>query len=96
MRARVTGNTDTDLLKLPFKAVYAFRPGYIKPTPGLQNALLFSKVLAPLYPALHALLPKYMCTLEEVGLAMVRVATTGYPKKVLENEDITSLAKKRT
>ncbi len=96
MWARVKGKTENDLMKLPFKAVYAFRPGYIKPTPGLQNALSFSKVIAPLYPALHALLPKYMCTLEEVGLAMINVATIGYGKKILECEDITLLAKENS
>jgi len=93
MWARVKGKTENDLMKLPFKAVYAFRPGYIRPTTGLRNALTLSKVVAPLYPALHALLPKYMCTLEEVGLAMIHVARSGYAKKILECEEITRLGK---
>ncbi len=93
MWARVKGKTENDLAKLPFKAVYAFRPGFIKPTPGLRNTLWFAKVLAPLYPVLHALLPKYMCTLEEVGRAMVYVSTIASPKKILENQDITELGR---
>lgn len=93
MWARVKGKTENDLMKLPFKAVYAFRPGFIKPTPGLRNALRFAKVLAPLYPVLHPLLPNYMCTLEEVGLAMVHVAAIGSPQKVLENRDISVLGR---
>ena len=32
--ARVKGKTENDLQKLPFKAAYLFRPGYIQPTPG--------------------------------------------------------------
>src|SRR4030095_12987760 len=35
MWARVKGKTENDLMKLPFKKVYAFRPGYMQPTPGL-------------------------------------------------------------
>jgi uncharacterized protein YbjT (DUF2867 family) len=37
MWARVKGKTENDLMKLPFKQVFAFRPGYMHPTPGLKN-----------------------------------------------------------
>jgi len=92
MWARVKGKTENDLMKLPFRAVYAFRPGYIKPTPGLKNSLTLAKMAAPLYPVLKLLLPKYVCTLEDVGRAMIRAAETGYPKSVLECRDIAQLA----
>lgn len=95
MWARVKGKTENDLMRLPFKAVYAFRPGYINPTPGLKNSLMFSKVLAPLYPVLKLLLPRYVCTLEDVGRAMIRAAGSGYPKSVLECMDITQLSQKK-
>ncbi|RYD86662.1 MAG: NAD-dependent epimerase/dehydratase family protein, partial [Sphingobacteriales bacterium] len=39
MWARVKGKTENDLAKLPFKKVYNFRPGFMKPTPGLKNTL---------------------------------------------------------
>jgi uncharacterized protein YbjT (DUF2867 family) len=32
MWARVKGKTENDLMKLPFKQVFAFRPGYMHPT----------------------------------------------------------------
>ena len=95
MWARVKGKTENDLMKLPFKAAYAFRPGYINPMPGLRNTHWFAKVLAPLYPLMRIPLSKYMCTLEDVGLAMVQAAMIGYPGKVLECDDITLLAKKK-
>jgi uncharacterized protein YbjT (DUF2867 family) len=91
MWARVKGKTENDLAKLPFKAVYNFRPGFIKPTPGLKNALGVSKVLAPLYPGLHFLFPKYVCTLEELGRAMIHVVNRGYEKNILECVDISRL-----
>jgi uncharacterized protein YbjT (DUF2867 family) len=92
MWARVKGKTENDLMKLPFKAVYAFRPGFIKPTPGLQNTLAFAKVLAPLYPVLHAVAPKYVCTLEDVGRAMIHVAAAKQPEKIVECTDIARLS----
>lgn len=92
MWARVKGRTENDLMKLPFKAAYMFRPGFIKPTRGLKNANMFSKVLGPLYPVWKTLLPKYVCTLEEIGVAMINASMKGYSKRVLENKDISELA----
>ncbi len=91
MWARVKGKTENDLMKLPLKAVYAFRPGFIKPTQGLVRTLTFAKALAPLYPILKAVWPKYVCTLEEVGLSMIAVARNGYAKRILECDDISRL-----
>jgi uncharacterized protein YbjT (DUF2867 family) len=92
MWARVKGKTENDLTTLPFKAVYAFRPGYIKPIPGLQHAYTMSKMIAPFYPLLRAAFSKYVCTLEDVGNAMVNVCAEGYSKKILECEDIAKAA----
>lgn len=92
MWARVKGKTENDLMKLPFKAVYAFRPGFIKPIKGLKNAYTLSTVLGMFYPALKTLFPKYVCTLRDLGLAMIHAAGVGYPKKILENKDIAQLA----
>src|ERR1043165_1945802 len=39
MWARVKGKTENDLMKLPFKGAYMFRPGYMQPTKGLKNTL---------------------------------------------------------
>jgi hypothetical protein len=92
MWARVKGKTENDLTKLPFKAAYAFRPGFIKPIDGQKHAYGVSKVLGAGYPVLKALFPKYVCTLEDLGLAMIGVSTKGYPKRVLENPDIAAVA----
>lgn len=94
--ARVKGKTENDLLKLPFKAAYMFRPGFIKPTKGLKNAFLAARVIGPLYPLLRTFLPRSVCTLRELGLAMIRVTQRGYHKPVIENRDIHSLAAERS
>lgn len=93
MWARVKGKTENDLMKLPFKSAYAFRPGFIKPTKGLKNAFTAAKVMGVLYPVLKLLFRKYVCTLEDLGLAMINVTENGDSKKVLECEDIARLAR---
>jgi uncharacterized protein YbjT (DUF2867 family) len=92
MWARVKGKTENDLAMLPFKAAYLFRPGYIKPTKGLKNAFALSRMMGLLFPVWKALFPKYVCTLEELGLSMIQAAMNGYPKRILECEDIVRLA----
>lgn len=94
MWARVKGKTENDLMKIGFKAVYNFRPGYIKPTKGLKHAQTFSKILAPLYPFFNLIFPKYVCTLKDLGSAMISVVEDGYVKNILECVDITFLGQK--
>jgi uncharacterized protein YbjT (DUF2867 family) len=92
MWARVKGKTENDLLKLPFKAAYMFRPGYIQPTKGLKNTYKIYKVLVPLYPIFEKLFPKYVITLEDVGKAMINAVLKGSEKKILECADIKKIA----
>jgi hypothetical protein len=92
MWARIKGKTENDLLKLPFKAVYNFRPGYIQPIKGLKNAYKIYKIFAPFYPLLKTFFAKYVGTLEELGKAMINVTLKGSELKVLECEDIRLLA----
>ena len=93
MWARVKGKTENDLAKLSFKASYAFRPGFIRPIDGLHNAPRIMKVVGFLYPAFKFLFPSHGCSLDDLGSAMIRVASDGYSKKILENIDIDLLAK---
>jgi uncharacterized protein YbjT (DUF2867 family) len=92
MWARVKGKTENDLMKLSFKAAYMFRPGFMKPTKGLKNTLGGYAILTWLYPVLRPLFPQFVCTLSEVGVAMIHAATIGYSKPVLEVKDIVKLA----
>jgi uncharacterized protein YbjT (DUF2867 family) len=94
MWARVKGKTENDLMKLPFKKVYNFRPGVLRPTKGLKNTLSFYKYLGWLLPVISLLAPKHICSLKELGTAMINSATQGYEKQVLEVKDILVLSKK--
>jgi hypothetical protein len=92
MWARVKGKTENHLTRLPFKAIYLFRPGLMKPTKGQKNVKPVFKAAGMLYPLLKILSPKNVCTLKEVGLAMIHAVEAGYPKQILENKDIALLA----
>jgi uncharacterized protein YbjT (DUF2867 family) len=89
--ARVKGQTENALIRL-FLRAYMFRPGFLKPTPGQRNVKSSYKLLAWLYPIGRALYPAGFCTLQEVGLAMIRAVSDGYPKQILEVRDIVRLA----
>jgi len=93
MWARVKGKTENDIIKLPVKAGFAFRPGVITPTKGLKRTYTSYKVLKPLLPIFRKLFPKYVCSLQELGLAMINVVLNGYDIKVLEVKDIVKLGK---
>jgi uncharacterized protein YbjT (DUF2867 family) len=93
MWARIKGKTENDLLRMPFQGAYMFRPGYIQPGKGMKNTYKIYKILSPLFPVLKFLFPKYVNTLEEIGLAMIHAALAGSEKKVLEPPDIRQLAK---
>ena len=92
MWARVKGKTENDLMKLPFKRVYAFRPAYIHPTEGMQNTLKYYKYITWLYPLLRLVFPSRVSTLREIGLAMIHVSTRGYDKPIMEVKDIVAAA----
>jgi uncharacterized protein YbjT (DUF2867 family) len=95
MWARIKGKTENDLLKLPFKAAYMFRPAGIQPLHGIRSKTAWVQAIyiaaAPVLTLLNRVAPKYMTTTEQVGRAMIRVARDGYPRPVLESEDINSI-----
>lgn len=92
MWARVKGKTENDLMKLPFKGVYNFRPGYLHPTPGLKNTLSFYKYLSWLYPMIRPVFPNVGTTLRELGLAMIHAVGNGNEHRIVEVKDIRALA----
>jgi uncharacterized protein YbjT (DUF2867 family) len=89
--ARVKGATENALIRL-FKQAYMFRPGFMKATPGQKNVKSYYKYFAWLYPIGRALYPTGFCTLQEVGLAMIKAVSKGYPEQTLQVEDIVKLA----
>jgi uncharacterized protein YbjT (DUF2867 family) len=96
MWARVKGETENALLRLPFKRAYMFRPGVIQPLHGIRSKTrlyqFFYDVLGPLLSLAVKAFPKYVTTTQQIGRAMIRVARDGGEKRVLESEDISKAA----
>ncbi len=92
MWARVKGKTENALLRLPFNAVYIFRPSGIQPLHGIQSRTPSYRVgyalAKPIFPLLKLLFPNYISTTEHLGRAMLRVTQNGLAKRVLEARDI--------
>ena len=76
--ARVKGKTENDLLKLPLKLRYMFRPGFLKTSPGLKNTKKYYKYFAFLEPVLKTFLQLH----SSLGnwKAMIKVMKKGYSK----------------
>ncbi len=95
--ARVKGKTENALLRLPFKGAYMFRPGIIEPVHGAKSKTslyrFFYTVGKPLLPLLRWLLPDYVLTTDEIGCAMLKIARSGAPKKILESRDIRAIVR---
>ena len=100
MWARVKGRTENALMKMPFRAAYMFRPGFIEPLHGIQSKTrsyrIFYSVLRPLFTLLHRMFPNSVLTTEEVGQAMLIAARQSPEKRVLETRDIRDLINRQS
>ncbi len=92
MWARVKGETENALLRLPFKAAYMFRPGAIEPLDGIKPKNKWIRatlaIMGPLFPFFKRLFPDSVTTTRKVGRAMIRLAKEGSPEKWIESRDI--------
>ena len=94
MWARVKGETENALLRLPFGAAYMFRPAFIQPVHGERSKTpLYRSIYAAtgwMFPVLRRAFPRHVTTTEQVGRAMLRVSG---PSRVVENDEIARLGK---
>ncbi|MEO7033410.1 MAG: NAD-dependent epimerase/dehydratase family protein [Polyangiaceae bacterium] len=90
MWARVKGKAENALARLPFKAVYNFRPSLMKPTPGQLHIKGLYRALLVFYPLLNLFFPGL--PLGAVARAMINAVRFTPPKTVLEAADIKELA----
>jgi uncharacterized protein YbjT (DUF2867 family) len=92
MWARVKGRAENALFAMPFKAVYAFRPGLIIPLHGIRSRTAIYNVaytfIRPLVPLIRRAFHDSVTTTEQIGQAMLEVTKHGFPKRILEASDI--------
>jgi len=98
MWARVKGAAENRLLAMQLNT-YVFRPGLIQPRRGVTSKTgwynVFYTLTAPLYPLLLRVLGSLVTATDTVGRAMIEVAATRYPKRILETGDINRAARRR-
>ena len=94
MWARVKGQTENDLLALPFRHVHMFRPGFIRAAPGARSSTPLYRFLyilfRPFFP-LILLSKDNATTSERLAAAMIRATRAGYSQPILESRDINAL-----
>mgnify|MGYP000482847401 CR=1 FL=1 len=97
--ARVKGKTENDLMKLPFKQVYNFRPGGIEPFLPLKPSQTYYKTykyLSWLFSLMKVIAPNMFITLKDLAAAMINASLIGYSKNILEMKDMKLLAKSKS
>jgi len=99
MWARIKGQTENALLRLPIRAAYMFRPGVIVPLHGIRSKTPVYRwlyiALTLFLPFLQRTFPTHVTTTERLGRAMLQVARVGTTKRVLETSDINLLGEWR-
>lgn len=93
--ARVKGKTENDLMKLSFKQVFAYRPGFIKPIKGLKYTHSFYKYINWFFPIGRLLHANGFITMQELALSMINISLLGYHKTIINGSDIIVLANKK-
>ncbi|MBD3583289.1 NAD-dependent epimerase/dehydratase family protein [Flavobacterium selenitireducens] len=89
MWARVKGKTENDLMRLPFKAVYNFRPGVMLPMKGQKNWKTLYEWMGKM---MKFIAPKSVLSVGDVGRAMIKATSKGYSRHILEVADIRIVA----
>ena len=95
MWARVRGQTENAILRLPFANSFILRPGLIQPLHGARSRTRSYRVLyrifAPVLPLLRWIAPGAVLSTQLLGEAMLGLLRHGAPVRVLESSDIHAL-----
>lgn len=97
MWARVKGRTENRILGMGFAAAYAFRPAFIQPERGITSRTGWYRAAYVLLKPFATLMLRSQSatTTSRVGLAMIELAATRPPQRIVEPPDINRLAAAR-
>lgn len=94
MWQRVKAEAELALGAMPIERLFCFRPAVVRMTKGLKHAHLHYRVLDCVMPFAKRLFPNRVCTLRELGLAMIEVAAQADQRsRVLEVADIVEMSR---
>ncbi len=86
--AKEKGIAENILLKLGFKHIYIFRPGYIYPVTARTEPNFIYKLMRILYKPLRFIYPNIGVTSEQLADKMIAVSMKESSKIIYENADI--------
>jgi len=89
--ARVKGQTENALQKLPFQKLYIARPGGIMPVHKKPHPTLAEKMMIPLFPLIKKFAPASVITSAQLAKAMLHMAAYGSDKVIHNNNDLISM-----
>ena len=92
--AKAKGIAENHLLKLPFKNVYIFRPGYIYPNEPRKEPNFAYRIFRFLYPLMKTIYPSGVIESRQLAEVMFKIGMQGGNKIIYENIDIRKIAKK--
>ena len=93
--ARIKGKTENELLRMPFKKSYMFRPGYIHPMKGVGSRTLWIQLLYKIIGVLYVFLkyfPSSATNTVNIGKAMICCLDRKMDIVILNNKDINEIA----
>ncbi len=90
MFARDKGAAENGLVRLDFKRLHCFRPGYIYPVVPRKEPNLFYRITRLFYPLLKVIAPFAVVTSNQLVYAMFTVGMNG-GKDIYENRDIQAI-----
>lgn len=94
--ANVKGKTENEILAMPFKSKYMFRPGAIQPLRGIRSATpmynFFITLFKPLFFIMKHLFPNAVTDTTRIGVAMIKSHQQGFEKPHINTKDINILA----
>ncbi len=97
MWARVKGETENELLRMPFRAAYMFRPGVIRAMHGERSGTRGYRIaytlLLPIVLLVAAVAPSSVTTTVNLGRAMLNAVRREAPSRWLSTRQINELAR---
>ncbi|MFC5458929.1 epimerase [Massilia niabensis] len=95
MWARVRGQTENAILRLPFANSFILRPALIQPLHGARSKTrsyrVLYRILAPVLPLLRWIAPGSVLSTQLLGEAMLGLLRRGASVRVLESSEIRAL-----
>ena len=99
MWARVKGKAENDLLEMGFKQAFMFRPGVLMPLRGIKSRTRAYQFMYDyfmwLVKAIKVLVPSYVVSTTQIGLAMIQATIGGYEGNIINPKDMITLANRQ-